>query len=107
MIRRSILLTIASIAAASASTVPALAWNAAQADGRMLSAGRVINVDTEAGKITVEHKPIWHLYMESMTMIFQVNDPAMLVGLTPGDKIRFKVKRDNDGFVISRIENSN
>ena len=45
--------------------------------------------------------------MEPMTMIFRVKDPAMLMGLIPGDKIRFKVERDNDGFVVTRIENSN
>ncbi len=50
---------------------------------------------------------IWYLYMESMTMIFKVADPAMLTGLTPGDRIRFKVDRAGDGFVVTRIENTN
>lgn len=39
-------------------------------------------------------------------MIFRVGDPAMLIGLTPGDKIRFKVEREKDGFVVTRIENA-
>lgn len=100
MLRRRVLVAIVA-AATSAYAMPALAGDAG------LSAGRVVNVDIEAGKITVEHKPIWHLYMESMTMIFRVKDPAMLIGLSPGDKIRFKVERGNGGFVITRIENSN
>ncbi|MBY0320279.1 MAG: copper-binding protein [Reyranella sp.] len=94
-------------AATSAVAVPALAWDAGLSGERVLSAGLVVKVDSDAGKIAIEHKPITHLYMESMTMIFRVKDPAMLTGLTPGDKIRFKVERDNNGVVVTRIENSN
>jgi Cu/Ag efflux protein CusF len=38
---------------------------------------------------------------------FALKDPAMLTALTPGDKIRFEVERGNDGFIVTRIENSN
>ncbi|MBI2735958.1 MAG: copper-binding protein [Rhodospirillales bacterium] len=75
--------------------------------GRGLSAGRVIEVDSATGKVTIEHGPIAHLYMEAMTMIFRVKDSAMLTGLTFGDKIRFEVRRDNGGYIITKIENSN
>ena len=102
--RRAIVAVVA--AATSAVALPALAWDASLSGERVLSAVRVVNVDTDAGKITIEHKPIAHLYMESMTMILRVKDPAMLIGLTPGDKIRFKVERDDEGFVVTRIENS-
>lgn len=40
-------------------------------------------------------------------MVFRVKDAAMLTALTPGDKIRFEVRRDNGGYVITKIENSN
>ncbi len=90
-----------------ASSAPALAWNAPQSIEQMAYAGRVVKVDADAGKIMIEHRPIWRLYMESMTMIFKVRDGAMLTGLTPGDKIRFKVGRAGDGFVVTWIENSN
>ncbi len=103
--RRAIVLVVA--AATSAIAAPTLAWDASLSGERVLPAGRVVKVDSDAGKIAIAHKPIPHLYMESMTMIFQVKEPAMLTGLTPGDKIRFKVERDNDGLVISRIENAN
>jgi Cu(I)/Ag(I) efflux system protein CusF len=112
MIRRNILMTLVAMAATSASSATALAWDAEQPNGRglsaeVLSAGRVVRVDADAGKITVEHRPIWRLYMEAMTMVFKVRDATMLTGLTPGDRIRFKVERTGDGFVITRIENSN
>jgi Cu/Ag efflux protein CusF len=106
MIRRRVLRVVLA-AATSAIAVPALAWDASLSGERVLSAGRVVKVDSNAGKIAIEHKPITQLYMKSMTMIFRAKDPAMLTGLTPGDKIRFKVDRDNDGFVVTRIENSN
>lgn len=103
--RRGLVVVVAAVTSVIA--LPALAWDASRPGERVLSAGRIVNADPDAGKITVEHKPIAPLYMESMTMIFRVKDPAMLTGLTPGDKIRFKVERDNDGFVVTRIENSN
>jgi len=106
MFRRGVLVAIVA-AATSAFAVPALAWDARLSVERVLAAaGHVVNVDIDASKITIEHKPVTHFYMESMTMIFRVKDPTMLTGLTPGDKIRFKVERDNEGFVITRIENA-
>jgi Cu(I)/Ag(I) efflux system protein CusF len=74
--------------------------------GTVLSFGRVVKVDPGAGTITIEHRVIEHLWMEPMTMIFRVSDPAMLALLTPGDKIRFRVERDAGGFVVTKIENS-
>ncbi len=107
MIQRNILMTIVAMAATSTSAAPALAWDAVQSTEQVLSVGRVVKVEADTGRITIEHRPIWYLYMESMTMIFKVADPAMLTGLTPGDRIRFKVDRAGDGFVVTRIENTN
>jgi Cu/Ag efflux protein CusF len=71
------------------------------------AAGRVVAVNQNTGEIVIEHRPIMHLYMEYMTMIFRVADRSMLEGLTPGDKVRFEVERDGKSYVITRIENSN
>jgi len=98
---------IVALAATGASIASAPASDTTQPAQQVLSAGRVVKVDADAGKITIEHRPIWHLYMETMIMIFKVRDPAMLIGLTPGDKIRFKVERVGDGFIVTRIENAN
>jgi Cu/Ag efflux protein CusF len=72
-----------------------------------LTAGRVVAVDPGGGKITVEHAPITRFYLERMTRIFSVRDRTLLVGLTPGDKIRFDLERRAGHYVITRIENSN
>ena len=72
-----------------------------------LAAGRVVAVDPGDGKITVEHAPIARFYLERMTRIFPVEDRMLLVGLTPGDKIRFDLERRAGHYVVTRIENSN
>lgn len=72
-----------------------------------LAKGRVVAVDPANAKITVAHAPIPQFYLERMTRIFPVEDGALLAGLTPGDKIRFDLKRDAKRYVITRIENSN
>jgi Cu/Ag efflux protein CusF len=72
-----------------------------------LSRGKVVAVDRAAGKITLEHRPIQHLYLEGGTTIFHVENPKTLLGLTPGDKVRFEAEREGKGYVLTRIENSN
>ena len=72
-----------------------------------LAKGQVVAVDPTNAKITVAHAPIPRFYLERMTQIFPVEDGALLAGLTPGDKIRFDLKRDAKRYVITRIENSN
>jgi Cu/Ag efflux protein CusF len=74
---------------------------------QVLTAGRVVKVDIGAGRITIDHKPISRFHLESTTRIFRVKDPTMLTALTPGDKIRFRVERGDNGFVVTEIENSN
>lgn len=105
MLRRNVLATIITVAATSA---PASAMEAMRPIGEGLASGRVVKVDVDAGEITIEHKPIWHLYLtEVQTRTFKVRDATMLVGLTPGDRIRFMVERVERGFVITWIENAN
>ena len=79
----------------------------APAEAVPLAAGRVVAVDPGDGRITVEHAPIARYYLERTTRIFPVEDRALLVGHTPGDKIRFDLERRAGHYVIIRIENSN
>ena len=78
-----------------------------QIDDLTLSVGRVVSVNAADSNITIEHRPIARFYMEPMIMIFRVKDRTLLVGLTAGDKIRFKVEQDGVGFVVTRLEHSN
>jgi Cu/Ag efflux protein CusF len=72
-----------------------------------LASGRVVAVDHDAGRITLEYRPIPQLFLEGGTRIFPVGDPTTLKGLGPGDKVRFEVERNGRSYTVTRIENSN
>ena len=68
--------------------------------------GEVKKIDEAAGKITLNHGPIKNLDMpdENMTMVFHVQDPAMLKQVKVGDKVQFQAVRANDGITISKLQ---
>jgi len=66
--------------------------------------GEVRKVDKEAKKLTIRHGPIPNLDMDSMTMVFQVKDPAMLDQVKAGDKIRFQAEKLGGAFTVTRID---
>ena len=79
-------------------TLPAVTQNA-------LTAGEVRKVDASAQKITIKHGPIKKLGMdEGMTMVFRVQDPAMLTAVKQGDKVRFDAEDVNGALTITKIE---
>ncbi len=65
--------------------------------------GEVKKVDATAGKITLKHGPIANLDMDSMTMVFRVQDPALLENLQPGDKVKFTADRVNGAITVTTI----
>jgi Cu/Ag efflux protein CusF len=68
--------------------------------------GEVKKVDETAGKITLKHGPIKNLDMEedSMTMVFRVQEPAMLKSLKVGDKVKFDADRVNGQITVTAIQ---
>jgi Cu(I)/Ag(I) efflux system protein CusF len=68
--------------------------------------GEVKKIDEAAAKITLKHGPIKNLDMEedSMTMVFRVQDPAMLKSLKVGDKVRFDADRVNGQITVTAIQ---
>ena len=67
--------------------------------------GQVTKIDESAGKITLKHGPIKKLDMnEGMTMVFRVQDPAMLRQVKVGDKVRFDADRVNGQITVTKIE---
>jgi Cu/Ag efflux protein CusF len=67
--------------------------------------GQVTKIDEAAGKITIKHGPIKKLEMdEGMTMVFRVEDPAMLKTVKAGDKIKFDADRVKGQFTVTKIE---
>jgi Cu(I)/Ag(I) efflux system periplasmic protein CusF len=69
--------------------------------------GQVTKIDESAGKITLKHGPIKKLDMdESMTMVFRVQDPAMLKQVKVGDKVKFDADRVKGQITVTKIEKS-
>ena len=68
--------------------------------------GLVRKVNQEAGKVTVQHGEIQHLGMPAMTMVFPVKAPGLLDNLQTGDKIKFKVVKENGRLIITELQKS-
>lgn len=81
--------------AITAYTVPAIAQEAT-------ASGEVRRIDAEAGKITIKHGAISDLQLPAMTLVYVIA-PDLLVGVQPGDKVKFTAKRADDKYVITKI----
>ena len=80
--------------------------NVSLAQTAMVS-GQVTKIDESAGKITLKHGPIKKLNMdEGMTMVFRVQDPALLKKVKVGDKVKFDADRVNGQLTVTKIEKS-
>ena len=67
--------------------------------------GEVKKIDQAAGKITLKHGPIKALDMdEGMTMVFRVQDPAMLKQVKVGDKVKFEAGRVDGKITVTKIQ---
>ncbi len=80
------------------------ATTASQAAPPALSEGEVRRVDAVNGKITLKHGFIAHLDMPPMTMVFQVQDKALLDKVKAGDKVRFMVVKEDGVFLITQMQ---
>src|SRR5712672_1820448 len=70
--------------------------------------GEVKKIDQTAGKITLNHGPIKNLDMtdENMTMVFRVQDPAMLKQVKVGDNVQFEAGRVNGQIAVTSLQKS-
>lgn len=66
--------------------------------------GEIRKVDAATGKLTIRHGPIANLDMGAMTMVFRVQDPAMLGQVKEGDRVRFTAERVSGALTVTRIE---
>jgi Cu/Ag efflux protein CusF len=65
--------------------------------------GTVVSVDAGRGIVEIAHEAIPGL-MPAMTMPYEVADPALLVGLSPGDRVRGTMRVDGRGYVITALQ---
>lgn len=66
--------------------------------------GEVRKIDKAQGKITLRHGELKALDMPPMTMVFQVQDRAVLDRLKAGDKVRFAAEEKAGAYVVTAIE---
>lgn len=66
--------------------------------------GEVRRIDAAARKVTLRHGDIPELDMPAMTMVFQVHDAALLQGLQPGQRVRFRAAKMNGAYVVTEIK---
>ncbi len=69
-----------------------------------MAEGEVRKVDKEARKITLRHGEIKNLQMPPMTMVFQVQDAAVLDRLRTGDKVKFRAEKLAGAYTVVAIE---
>jgi len=69
-----------------------------------MAEAEVRKVDKDAKKVTLKHGPIKNLDMPSMTMVFQVRDPALLDKLVAGEKIMFTAEQLQGAMVVTSVE---
>jgi Cu(I)/Ag(I) efflux system protein CusF len=81
-----------------------VAQSSAAAAASDLVEGEVRKVDKEAGKITLKHAELKSLDMPPMTMVFQVQDKALLDKVKTGDKVRFAAAKIGGQLTVTAIE---
>ena len=64
----------------------------------------VRRVDKDAGKITLKHGEIKNLDMPGMTMVFQVQDRALLEQVKAGDKVSFTADKINGAYTVLSLQ---
>ena len=61
-------------------------------------------IDLENGKVTLKHEALAQFDMAAMTMVFRVEDPALLKSFSVGDRVRFVPAKKNGQFVVVSME---
>ena len=84
--------------------VALFAVSAASASTNELTDGEIRKVDKDAAKLTIRHGEVKNLAMAPMTMVFRVQDNAMLDKVKTGDKVQFAVEKVGGMLTVTAIE---
>lgn len=69
-----------------------------------LSQGEVRKIDVGAQKITLRHGPIASIGMPPMTMVFEVEKPELLEGVSAGEKVNFQVQQQGSRYIVTELQ---
>jgi len=78
----------------------------AQAEPPEWVAAKVVKVDAERSRVTLDHARIKSIDMEPMVMPFKVAKAVDLKAFKAGDKVRFQVANKDDHLVVEAMEKS-
>lgn len=63
----------------------------------------VMKIDRPQQKLTLKHGEIRNLDMPPMTMVFRVQDPAMLDAVKVGDKVKFDADKVGGQYTVTKL----
>jgi Cu/Ag efflux protein CusF len=69
-------------------------------------AAKVVKVEPDRSRVTLDHERITSIDMEAMVMPFKVQTGVDLKPFKPGDKVRFRVANKDDRLVVEAMEKS-
>lgn len=69
-----------------------------------MTEGEIKKVDKDAKKLTIKHGELKNLGMPGMTMVFKVQDAAMLDKVKQGDQVRFTADKVDGALTVTSIE---
>ena len=75
----------------------------AAASAADMTEGEIRKVDKDAKKLTIKHGEIKNLDMPPMTMVFRVQDAAMLDGVKVGDKVKFDADKVGGQYTVTKL----
>jgi Cu/Ag efflux protein CusF len=78
--------------------------SAAGAFAQEFTSGIVKKVDAKANKVTLIHEELKSLDMPAMTMVFTVEDAALLDKLKTGAKVQFVSERKNGKLTVTQVK---
>lgn len=81
----------------------ALVGHATDAGSDDWALAEIRRVDVPNKRMTLKHGEIKSLDMPPMTMVFYVEDAALLEGLQAGDQVRVRVRLDGKRYVVTAI----
>ncbi len=69
--------------------------------------GEIRRIDIDNKKITIRHQEIKSLDMPEMSMVFQVENAALLKGYNVNEQIEFVVEMKDKKYFVKEIRKSN
>jgi len=65
---------------------------------------RIVKIDLDRARVTLDHQAIKSVGMEAMTMPFKIDGTVKLASFKVGQKVRFTVTELNGHLVVDQME---